>query len=214
MPPQRGGRPANQTVANNYQQVIVPGRRNTVQCLHCHRQMIKEASRQQSHLNQCNSYQTRFINRPRELKKRLRYTQSVEVDEEKLCEMEDRLLQEEIAMTRLSPSNEDTLNEYLDSIIDGQVLLKLPLQKGSTCRLINPLLICYYKYKPPLCLKPPSKSVFKTHFELNTFAPYLHRNAYSLCGHFECFSSWLQIGQFHDEHLGAERDYNDEITSA
>ncbi len=80
--------------------------------------------------------------------------------------MEDRLLQEEIAMIRLSPSSEDILNECMDSIIDGQVLLELPLHKGSTCRLINPLLICYYKYKPPLCLKPPSKSVFKTRFEL------------------------------------------------
>jgi len=64
MPPQRGDRPVNQTVANNFQQVIVSGRRNTVQCLHCHQQMIKEASRQQSHLNQCNTYQTRVINRP------------------------------------------------------------------------------------------------------------------------------------------------------
>jgi len=64
MPPQRGGRPVNQTVANNFQQVIVPGRRNTVQCLHCHQQMAKGASRQQSHLNQCNKYQTRVINRP------------------------------------------------------------------------------------------------------------------------------------------------------
>ena len=44
--------------------------------------------------------------------------------------MEDRLLQEEIAMARLNPSSEDTLNEYLNS--DGQVLL----------------LICYYKYNP------------------------------------------------------------------
>ncbi len=127
MSPQRGDRPVNQTVADNYQQVIIPGRRNTVQCLHCHRQMAKEASRQQSYLNQCNTYQTRVINRPRELKKRLRYTQSVEIDEEKLCEMEDRLLEEKIAMARLNPSSENTLNEYLNSIIDGQVLLKLLL---------------------------------------------------------------------------------------
>jgi hypothetical protein len=41
--------------------------------------------------------------------------------------MENRLLQEEIAMTRLNPSSEDILNEYLDSVIDGQVLLELPL---------------------------------------------------------------------------------------
>ncbi len=37
--------------------------------------------------------------------------------------MKDRLLQEEIAMARLNPSSEDTLNEYLNSVIDGQVLL-------------------------------------------------------------------------------------------
>jgi hypothetical protein len=30
-------------------------------------------------------------------------------------------------MARLNPSSEDILNEYLNSIIDGQVLLKLPL---------------------------------------------------------------------------------------
>ncbi len=41
--------------------------------------------------------------------------------------MEDRLLQEEIAMTRLNPSSENILNEYLDSVIDSQVLLELPL---------------------------------------------------------------------------------------
>ncbi len=69
----------------------------------------------------------RTLNRSRELKKRLRYTQGVEIDEEKLCEMKDRLLQEEIAMARLNPSSEDILNEYLDSVIDGQVLLELPL---------------------------------------------------------------------------------------
>jgi len=69
----------------------------------------------------------RTLNRSRELKKRLRYTQGVEVDEEMLCEMKDRLLQEEIAMARLNPSSENTLNEYLDSVIDGQVLLELPL---------------------------------------------------------------------------------------
>ncbi len=40
--------------------------------------------------------------------------------------MEDRLLQEEIAMARLNLSSEDTLNEYLNS--DGQVLLKLTLR--------------------------------------------------------------------------------------
>jgi hypothetical protein len=72
MPPQRGGRPANQTVANNFQQVIVPGRRNTVQCLHRHRQWPKEL------------LVSRVV---RELKKKLRYTQG---------EMKDRLLQKEL----------------------------------------------------------------------------------------------------------------------
>ncbi len=102
-----------------------------------------------------------------ELKKRLRYTQGVEIDEEELCEMENRLLQEEIAMTRLNHSSDDTLNEYLNSIIDGQVLLELPLHGGGVNLQANqPLLICYYKYKPPLCFKPSSRSVFKTRFEL------------------------------------------------
>jgi hypothetical protein len=46
--------------------------------------------------------------------------------------MKDRLLHEEIAMARLNPSSEDTLNEYLN--IDGQVLLKLPL-RGEEVKL-------------------------------------------------------------------------------
>ena len=54
----------------------------------------------------------------RELKKKLRYTQG---------EMKDRLLQKEIAMTRLNSSSENILNEYLNSVIDGQVLLELSL---------------------------------------------------------------------------------------
>ncbi len=60
----------------------------------------------------------RTLNRSRELKKRHRYTQRVEIDEEKLCEMKDRLLQEEIAMTGLNSSSENIVNEYLNSI-DG-----------------------------------------------------------------------------------------------
>ncbi len=67
----------------------------------------------------------RTLNRPKDLKKKLRYTQGIEIDEEKLCEMKDRLLQEEIAIARLNPSSENVLNEYLNS--DGQVLLELPL---------------------------------------------------------------------------------------
>jgi len=114
MPPQRGGRPLNQLVVDNFQQITIPGRLATVQCRHCHKIMY-------IYINE------RTLNRPRELKKRLRYTQGIEVDEEELCEMKDRLLQEEIAMTRLNPSSENILNEYLDSVIDGQVLLELPL---------------------------------------------------------------------------------------
>jgi hypothetical protein len=41
--------------------------------------------------------------------------------------MKDRLLQKEIAMTRLNSSSENILNEYLNSVIDGQVLLELSL---------------------------------------------------------------------------------------
>ncbi len=38
--------------------------------------------------------------------------------------MEDRLLQEEIAMARLNPSNNEVLKEFLNSIIDGQMTMK------------------------------------------------------------------------------------------
>jgi len=69
----------------------------------------------------------RTLNQSRELKKRLRYIQSVEIDEKKLCEMKNRLLQKEIAMARLNSSSENILNEYLNSVIDGQMLLKLSL---------------------------------------------------------------------------------------
>jgi hypothetical protein len=69
----------------------------------------------------------RTLNQSRELKKRLRYIQSVEIDEKKLCEMKNRLLQKEIVMARLNSSSENILNEYLNSVIDGQMLLKLPL---------------------------------------------------------------------------------------
>jgi len=55
------------------------------------------------------------LNRSRELKERLRYTQSIEVDEKKLCEMKDRLLQEEIAMNRLNPSSESSTSIWIAS---------------------------------------------------------------------------------------------------
>ncbi len=92
MPPQRGGRPLNQLVVDNFQQIIISERLATIQCRHCHKIMASEATRQHS--------------------------QNIEVDEKELCEMEDRLLQEEIAMTRLNPSSENIVNEYLNSI-DG-----------------------------------------------------------------------------------------------
>ncbi len=47
----------------------------------------------------------RTLNRPKDLEKKLRYTQSIEIDEKKLCEMKDKLLQEELAVARLNPSN-------------------------------------------------------------------------------------------------------------
>ncbi len=51
-------------------------------------------------------------------------TQGIEIDEEKLLNMEDRLLQEEVAMARLNPSNDEVLKEFLNSIVDGEVAMK------------------------------------------------------------------------------------------
>ncbi len=67
----------------------------------------------------------RTLNRSKNLKKKLRYTQSIEIDEKKLCKMKNRLLQKEIAIVRLNSSSENVLNEYLNS--DDQMLLKLSL---------------------------------------------------------------------------------------
>jgi len=53
----------------------------------------------------------RTLNRLRELKKRLCYTQSVEIDEKKLCEMKNRLLQKKIVMARLNSSSENICYE-------------------------------------------------------------------------------------------------------
>ncbi len=52
----------------------------------------------------------------------LRYTQSIEIDEKKLLNMKDRLLQEEVAMARLNPSNDEVLKEFLNSIVDGEAM--------------------------------------------------------------------------------------------
>ena len=62
MPPQRGGRPLNQLVVDNFQQIIVPGRLATVQCRHCHMVMAHGATRQQIHLGQCEQYRRRSTN--------------------------------------------------------------------------------------------------------------------------------------------------------
>ncbi len=53
-------------------------------------------------------------------------TQGTEIDEEKLLDMEDRLLQEEVAMTRLNPSNDEVLEDFLNSIVDGEVAMEHP----------------------------------------------------------------------------------------
>ena len=62
MPSQRGGRPLNQLVVDNFQQITIPGRLATVQCRHCHKIMVSEATRQQVHLDQCDQYRRRFTN--------------------------------------------------------------------------------------------------------------------------------------------------------
>jgi hypothetical protein len=67
------------------------------------------------------------LNRPKDLQKKLRYTQSIEIDEEKLYEMKDKLLQEELAVARLNPSNDEVLKHFLNSSIDGHVLMEQPL---------------------------------------------------------------------------------------
>ncbi len=56
MPPQRGGRPLNQLVVDNFQQIIISERLATVQCRHCHKIMASGATRQQVHLGQCDQY--------------------------------------------------------------------------------------------------------------------------------------------------------------
>jgi len=81
MPSQRGGKPLNQLVVDNFQQTIIPGRLATVQCRHCHKIMAYEATCQQIHLGtqEVNADKLMYIyinertlNRSRELKKRLR----------------------------------------------------------------------------------------------------------------------------------------------
>jgi len=105
MPPQRCGKSRNQAVIDTFQSIILPNRIiPAVKCLYCHRQMTFEVTRQQN----------------------LRYTQGIEIDEEELLDMEDRLLQEEVAMARLNPSNDEVLKEFLNSIVDGEVAMEHP----------------------------------------------------------------------------------------
>jgi len=64
MPSQRGGRPLNQLVVDNFQQIIIPERLATVQCRHCHKIMASGATRQQVHLDQCDQYRRRRPTNP------------------------------------------------------------------------------------------------------------------------------------------------------
>ncbi len=50
----------------------------------------------------------------------LRYTQSIKIDEEKFLNMK------EVAMARLNPSNDEVLEEFLNSIVDGEVAMEHP----------------------------------------------------------------------------------------
>ncbi len=99
MPPRRGGKPRNQAVIDAFQSIILPNRIvPAVKCLYCHRQMTFEVTRQQN----------------------LRYTQSIKIDEEKFLNMK------EVAMARLNPSNDEVLEEFLNSIVDGEVAMEHP----------------------------------------------------------------------------------------
>lgn len=60
----------------------------------------------------------RTLNRPRDLKKKLRYTQNIEINEEKLCDLKDRLLQKKLAMTRLNSLSDEVMKKFLNSIIN------------------------------------------------------------------------------------------------
>ncbi len=106
MPSQRGGRPLNQLVVDNFQQIIIPERLATVQCRHCHKIMVSEATRQQVHLDQCDQYRRRrSINSDHHLIQII-FDANIRslvidvarrlVDEKKLCEMKNRLLQKKI----------------------------------------------------------------------------------------------------------------------
>ncbi len=54
----------------------------------------------------------------------LRYTQSIKIDEKKLLNMKDRLLQKKVAMTRLNSSNDEMLKKFQNSIVDDEMTMK------------------------------------------------------------------------------------------
>jgi len=120
---QRGGKPQNEVVAEVFQQIIVSERAlTTVRCRHCQYVLTMKLDKlMYIYMNE------RTLNRPKNLKKKLRYTQSIEIDEKKLCEMKNRLLQEELAVARLNPSNDEVLKHFLNSSVDGHVLMEQPI---------------------------------------------------------------------------------------
>jgi hypothetical protein len=69
----------------------------------------------------------RTLNRSKNLKKKLRYTQSIEIDEKKLCEMKNKLLQKELTVARLNPSNDEVLKHFLNSFVDGHMFMEQPI---------------------------------------------------------------------------------------
>ncbi len=127
MSPQRDGKSCNQTVIDIFQSIILPNQIiSAVKCLYCHRQMTFEVTRQQN----------------------LRYTQSIEIDEKKLLNMKDRLLQKKVAMARLNSSNNEMLKKFLNSIVDDEVTMK---HSNNWCYL--------YIF---LCIIPASINVYNT----------------------------------------------------
>jgi len=52
------------------------------------------------------------------------FTQSIEINEKKLLNMKDKLLQKIVAMTRLNLSNDKMLKKFLNNIIDDEMTMK------------------------------------------------------------------------------------------
>ncbi len=64
------------------------------------------------------------LNWLKNLKKKLCYTQSIEIDEKKLCEMKNRLLQKKLTVTKLNSLNDEMLKHFLNSFVDDHMLMK------------------------------------------------------------------------------------------